>query len=303
MKVLFVSNSIEGAPSSFVESQGRTLIELGVEVNFFLVANKGIWGYLSTLPKLKKAIAEFGPQLIHAHYGLCGLLANLQRRLPVITTYHGSDINNKKVRLLSKICIKISAFNIFVSKKQIELAKPKKHFIIQPCGIATNTFRAMDKLDARKKMKLDPEKKIILFSNFFSMKVKNAQLAINAVKKIDNSQLIELKDYTPEQVCLLMNAADVALMTSFTEGSPLFIKEALACNCPVVSTDVGDVKELIDDLDGCSICNYDPDDVALKLIRAFKFAKISNGRERILPYDEHKVAENIKKIYDFVLYK
>jgi teichuronic acid biosynthesis glycosyltransferase TuaC len=301
MRILFVSNSIDGSPSSFVESQGKSLQALGVKVEYFLITRKGLLGYLRAFPELKQKIKDFKPQLIHAHYGLCGLLANMQRRLPVATTYHGSDINEKQIRLLSKISMLFSAFNIFVSKKQVDLASPKHHFTVQPCGINTNIFYPMDKFEARKIMKLDTDQKIILFSNFFSTGAKNAPLAIDAVSRIENAQILELKGYSAEQVCLLMNASDVALMTSISEGSPLFIKEAMACNRPIVSTDVGDVKELIDGLQGCSLCSYNPDDIADKIRKAFEFDKIENARERVIQFDENNVAKKIKSIYELIL--
>ena len=300
MRILFVSKSIEDAPSSFVESQGKSLMSLNVEIEFFLIPNGGVIGYLKSFPSLMNKIKEFKPHLIHAHYGFCGLLSNIQRRIPVITTYHGSDINYRNNRVLSKISIFLSAFNIFVSEKQKNLVKPKINFTVLPCGINIKTFYPIDKLEARNKMNLDHKIKLILFSNYFSTKTKNAILAQNAVGQIKNANLIELKGYTPTEVCLLLNACDVALMTSFTEGSPLFIKEAMACNRPIVSTNVGDVKELIQDIEGCFITSYDLDDVKKKVINASKFDKVVNARIKVLKYDEHEIAKEIKTIYEKV---
>ena len=94
-----------------------------------------------------------------------------------------------------------------------------------------------------------------------------------------NVELVELKGYTRKQVACLMNASDVALMTSFTEGSPQFVKEAMACACPVVSTDVGDVRELLQGIDNSYITTYEPQDVANAL-----FKVLSNGNRNEQAY-------------------
>lgn len=114
---------------------------------------------------------------------------------------------------------------------------------------------------------------------------------------------LELKGYTREQVCWLMNAVDVALMTSFSEGSPQFIKEAMACGCPIVSVDVGDVSEVIGGIEGCYIVERNGDEIALFLNKALNIGVRTNGRDRIIErgFDNKQVVANLMKIYDLVL--
>ena len=94
-----------------------------------------------------------------------------------------------------------------------------------------------------------------------------------------------------------MAAIDLALMTSFTEGSPQFIKEALACNCPVVSTDVGDVKILLNPIDGSFICSYLPEDVAKKIKIALENNNPVLSRTKIKHLDNQLIAQQIIKVY------
>lgn len=284
MKVLIVARYKEHVFAPFVVEQVAALEKSGVECCFFPVRNKGLMGYLKQLPELKRAIKEFTPDVVHAHYGFCGLLANLQRRVPVVTTYHGSDINDKKVLRLSKIAILRSSYNIFVSQKNIDIARPKKNYALIPCGINLEDYPFIDKSEARTQMGLNPDKKYVLFAGAFDNAIKNAALAKAAVALLNdkNTELLELKGYTRKQVAILMQAVDAFLMTSFTEGSPQVIKEALACGCPIVSVDVGDVKERVEGVDGCFIANRDAKDLASCLKKALAFVKRTNGKEAIV---------------------
>ena len=154
--------------------------------DFFGIRGKGIKGYLSNLGKLKKKIKEFKPDLIHAHYGLSGLLANLQRKTPVVTTYHGSDINRPEVLRFSKLAIKLSKWNIFVSQKNINISGVKRNFSLIPCGVDLGVFVEIEKQKARALLDLNQEKKYVLFAGVFANKVKNYPLAKEAVDKLSN---------------------------------------------------------------------------------------------------------------------
>lgn len=297
MKVLIVCSYNNGKIAPFILEQTDLLRLKGVEIEYFTVRRKGIRGYLASRKELICKIHTFKPNIIHAHYGLSGLLANMQRKVPVVTTYHGSDINNPYSRFFSYIAIHLSDFNIFVSHKLINIAKPKSKYIYLPCGVDLSLFIPENKIRARNKLQLDVEKKYILFSGAFTDAVKNYKLAKQAVEKLHEVQLIELKGYTRLQVALLMNAVDVALMTSFTEGSPQFIKEAMACNCPVVSTDVGDVKQIIEQTEGCYITNFAPDDVADKLKLALADKNRTFGRKAIYKFDNEQIVNKIIDIY------
>ena len=301
MKILVVARYKEHGFAPFVTEQVAALEKAGVECCFFPVRSKGITGYLKQLPGLRRVIKEFKPDIVQAHYGLCGLLANLQRRVSVVTTYHGSDINEKNVLWLSKIAMLLSAYNVFVSQKNIVIAKPKNNFALIPCGINLEDYPIVEKAKARQQMGLDSDKKYILFAGAFDNKVKNAPLAKEAIACLndENVQLLELKGYSRPQVALLMQAVDAFLMTSVTEGSPQVIKEALACGCPIVSVDVGDVKERIERVDGCFIANRDADDLANCLKKAIAFDKRTNGKDAIMcdGLINDAVALQLKDIY------
>ena len=105
---------------------------------------------------------------------------------------------------------------------------------------------------------------------------------------------------------LYYNAADLLLLTSKHEGSPNIIKEAMACNCPVVSTDVGDVRWVIGNTKGCYITSSNPVGVAQKVMLALEFSEKNSrtkGRERImeLGLDSDTIAAKIIAVYKKVL--
>ena len=307
MRILVVASYNKGRFAPFITEQARALEKQGCEVRFFGLQGKGIMGYLKNLSALKKEIKVFRPDVIHAHYGLSGLLANLQRQVPVVTTYHGSDINEPKVLRFSKMAMRLSAWNIFVSTKTLEIAKPKKKHTLLPCGIDLSDLQLTDKSTARQKMNLSAEKKHVLFAGAFDNKVKNAPLAKEVVWLLrdNNVELLELKGYSRDEVTLLMCAADAFLMTSLTEGSPQVVKEALACGCPIVSVDVGDVKERTDGVEGCYVSTTrEPQELAGLLQKAMQFEGKTKGREKIIAegLDNELVAKSIMQIYNGIIY-
>ena len=305
MRILIVANHNTGKYTTFITEQVESIRQLGVDVDFFGVHGKGILGYLSNLGALKAKIRDYRPDLIHAHYGLSGLLANLQRKVPVITSYHGSDIHTGgRTLFFSQAAIRLSAYNIFVSNKLLEQSgyKGTKHCII-PCGIDIHTFHPVERAIARKSLGWDADSVYILFGGAFANKVKNYPLAQAAVSQIEGAQLMEMRGYTRDQVNLAMNAANCLLVTSFREGGPLVNKEAMACGTPVVAVRVGDVEETMTGVDGCYVTSHDVNEVAVCLKRAVLFQGKTKGRQRIidlgLPMEQ--IAKQIIALYNKIV--
>lgn len=303
MRILIVASLNKSSFAPFIVEQAEALKAMGCEVDFFGLQGKGVKGYLGNLSALKQKIKDFRPDVVHAHYGLSGLLACLQRKAPVVVTYHGSDINDPKVRRFSKKAMRLTAWNVFVSRKTLEIAHPKKKYTLLPCGIDFSDAQLTERVEARHKMHLDSRKRYVLFAGAFDNEVKNAPLAKEAAALVEgDAELLELKGYTREEVTLLMCAVDAFLMTSFTEGSPQVIKEALACGCPIVSVDVGDVKERTEGVEGCYVADTrHPNELADLLRKALAIGK-TNGREKMIAdgLDNRTVAQRLMEIYKSV---
>jgi glycosyltransferase involved in cell wall biosynthesis len=285
--------------------QVEALTKLGVEFDFFGVDGKGASGYLANLIPLKKKIHEFQPDLLHAHYAHSGLLANLQRTVPVVTTYHGSDIHSGGLNLsISKVTARYSAYNIFVSPWLLELSGYHgENKSVIPCGVSTTTFFPMERAEARKQLGWDVNETYVLFAGAFENEVKNSTLAKAATSLLPDVCLVELRGYSREQVNLVINAANCLLMTSHREGSPVVIKEAMACGTPIVSVDVGDVKEVLAGVDGCFISTYDVKNVATHLKQALKFEGKTNGPQSIMEkgLSNELIVKQVLEIYNHVL--
>lgn len=299
MKVLIIASGNSGKAVPFVIDQADALKKQGVIIDFFLIKGSGVKGYFGNYQKLVKKIKQFKPNIVHAHYGLSGLLASLQRKVPTVTTFHGSDINVKKNRSFSKIAYYLSKDSVFVSENLAKLINVKEPNII-PCGVDFNTFKLIDKEKARKLFNLEANKKYVLFSSSFNNKVKNYPLAQAAIEKLENVELLELKGYNREQVGMLMNAVDAVIMTSFSEGSPQFIKEALACNCPIVSVSVGDVSELLTNTDAGFLVPYDAQNISEALNKAIVYGR-TESRGKVENFDNEIIANRLINLYNKIL--
>jgi teichuronic acid biosynthesis glycosyltransferase TuaC len=313
MKILVVCSGNSGNISPFIEEQVEAVRSLGADVGYFQIYGKGMLGYMKNLMLLKHRIKSFKPDLIHAHYGLSGFLVILaQQNLRIVCTFHGNDINNiikdhRRVinwnKLISRLVYKFSDYSIFVAENlalQIG-AKPKKSDII-PCQVDLSKFFPVDKKAARMKMNMSLTKQYVIFSSSFTTPIKNYKLARVVCNRFEDMELIELKGYTREQVNLLLNACDLALLTSFNEGSNQFIKEAMACNRPIVSTRVGDSDWVFGDTEGCYLTSFEPGDVADKIKHAINFSYnigCTRGRERIikLGLDSETIGTRIYSVY------
>lgn len=297
MKVLVVCSANSGKVNPFITEQVDALRKLSVEVDYFLINGKGIRGYLANWPKLVRILRRHSYDLVHAHYGLAGLLSVIQRRKPVITTFHGSDVNQKKVIGYSRLAARLSAFNIVVEKSFMQkLGVPGKTAVI-PCGIDFSVFYPMDKQAARQHVGISPGEQLGLFSSRFDNPVKNYPLAKQAMDLVPGVRLIEMKGMSRPEVNYWMNACDFLLLTSFSEGSPQVVKEALACNLPVISTPVGDVPDLAKQVSNICITSYDADAIARQIREVLNKNVARETRESVIRFDNNSIAHQIRNIY------
>ena len=330
MKVLEVSRykgTMAGGISPFVLEQGEAIRAAGCEVEFFLI--KG--NYLKAVGALKRKIREFRPDIVHAHFGLSAITAELQGLVPVVTTFHNGETLNWHVNLMSSLMSLRAKLVIYVAQHIRDLSYFKaRHYSIIPCGVPMEQMTIVPQTEARRQLGWDLNKKYILFGGAFSNERKNYALLKQAVDIINSNPssvnplipspltCVEMKGLSRAECVQRMNACDLFALPSHSEGSPQALKEAMACNCPCLATDIADVRELFGDAQGHFILRnprktherWDADEHSLDemvalLKEALMFEGRTNGRQRILELElsNEQVAKRIITIYNNILNK
>lgn len=324
-KILFVASGNKkgaGVVSSFVQSQFDSLKAEGLDMVLFPIKGKGWRGYLKAVFALRKLVKRERPDIIHAHYSTCGFVASLAtmcmtHKPKILVSILGSfPIRNAKWRRVRWAIQHLWDGALTKSERtrgQLGLDLP-----VIPNGVNLDIFRPMDLAEARKKVGFAPKDKLqttnhkyIIWCSNPERVEKNWPLAEAAVKQlqITNNKLpislVPVYNKTPQEVCTYMNAADCLLLTSDSEGSPNVIKEAMACNCPIVTTDVGDVKERLHNLEGCFVApigdlSFVIGELAKDLAKTLAFGKRTEGRKRIIEdrLEISQIAKRIIEVYE-----
>jgi teichuronic acid biosynthesis glycosyltransferase TuaC len=297
----------------YVARQVAALEAAGVTCQAFTVASRSSprivvreWG------RLRREIQAFQPHIVHAHYGtMTAFLAILSTALPVIVTYQGSDLNPNRGRgrlrevvgnLLSQIAALRAARIICVSKQlKDKLWWRRDRVSVIPTGVDMTLFYPRDRHAARRELGWEKDERIVLF-NANDPICKRLDLARAAVQFAESLcgriQFVVLDgNVSPGLIPLMMNAADCLLLTSDWEGSPNVVKEALACNLPVVSVDVGDVREQLERVRPSVIVPRDSSEIGRALSEILKQGERSNGCESGNALSNETVSQRIVSLY------
>ncbi len=318
MKVLFVhSGNSELFPvSPFLRSQALSLEAKGVEVVYFPVMGHGT-GYLRNIVPLRRCIKAEAPDIIHAHYSLCGWVAALAfAGKPLILSLMGDDAQGTfsasgrrkpSSLLFVLLTIVLQPFMDAIIFKAPDLGKVvwrKRIAHWLPNGVRMEQFE-LQGAEVRSELGLDPLKKHVVFLGSVIDPNKNIALARDAIALLGRSdtEFHAVHGVPHETVVKYLNGADVLLLCSFSEGSPNVIKEAMTCNCPIVTTPAGDAEWVIGDTAGCFVALYDARDFADKIALALDHPGRTKGRERILALglDADSIADRLIGIYRSVI--
>lgn len=242
--------------------------------------------------------------LIHAYYGHCGFLARLQLRYPVIVTFLGSDLLHPRDRMIGKPAAKLADGIIVQSEEMKRIAKRDDAYII-PFGVNPEFFTSYLMEDARRELGLALDAKLVLFPWNPARPVKRFDLVQQAIRivqqRYERVQLVSVFDQPHETVAKYMSACNVMVLASEHEGSPMALREAMACNLPIVSVDVGDVRQIIEHTEGCYICKREPSDIAEKLGFALERESRTNGARVVCQRDAAWGADQILLVYNTII--
>jgi glycosyltransferase involved in cell wall biosynthesis len=322
MKVLHVVNiySDNGNPSAqpFVKAQIDSLKNAGVEVDVLNVkGNESKFNYFKAIGKFRKWVKGSRYNIVHGHYVYSGLIAALQHRIPTVVSFMGSDLlgspkSNGKLQfrgyidvMLSKILQYFVDGIIVKSSKMQDVLVNKSKSIVLPNGVDFDLFREISRDEARKKLGLDKKKKYILFVGNYKIPRKSFYIikdAINILKSNGEDVDILLAYGLPHNhIPYYMNAANLIALSSIHEGSPNVIKEAMACNLPIVAADVGDIKEVIGKTEGCKIVQRNPEEFAEGIFETLNTIDRTKGRQAIEHLRVEKIAQRLVDFYAQVI--
>jgi glycosyltransferase involved in cell wall biosynthesis len=305
---------------SFVRTQVDTLKQAGVEIELLLLNSRfRKWNYPKAALQLRRRLADGSIDLIHAHYGYVGMVARTQWKVPVVVTYHGSDLlglikeqgknalASSLVVAAGKLLAKCVDAAIVQNAKMASLLSDESNVFVIPCEIDFEVFRLTEREQARATLGLKPGNKYLLFAADPRIAVKRFPLAkavAEQMKKQDPSiELLVACKEPQERLALFMNACDALLFTSYQEGSPNIVKQAMACNLPMVTTDVGDVREVVGNTEGCYVCRPEVNEFVKSLAEILAHRRRTQGRSQVRHLHGPAVAQRIIGVYEQVLKK
>lgn len=327
MRILFVTNMYPSAalPASgiFVEQQIEGLRRAGVstDVLFLDRLNEGRRAYAGLQRKLSRALEANPADLVHVMYG--GVMAERATRaggdLPVVVTFHGSDLQGSlgsgPVDRLSaaygvwcsrQAALRASGVVVVAPHLALRLPNvPADRVRVIPCGIDLERFRPQDSAACRRALGWSPAGFHVLFATNNGDPVKRPGLAREAVERLASAgvpaELHVLRSVPNEDVSTWLNAADVLLLTSYQEGSPTIVKEAMACERPIVSVPVGDVAAQLEGIAGCHLAPADPEALAEALGRVLAGPRRADSRGRAAAQSLEATARRLVDFYEWVL--
>jgi len=307
MKILFVSsgNIKKFGISPIVINQGTSIKKQGVSLEYYGLKGRGIINYIKGIFKLRKQLLNNNYDVIHSHYSFSGIAASLaSKNTPVVASLMGSDIAVNFIwRYVIKYYYRFKWVKTIVKSEKMKTQLSLSKAVVIPNGVDFDKFRIIDRTTSREIVKFNSNKQYVIFVANPERKEKNFCLARTAVDLLadDNVELFVVfgeNGVDHDLIPVYMNAADVLLLTSKREGSPNVIKEAMACNCPIVSTDVGDVKTIINGTRYCHVTSFDANEISQKLRKVLSTSKKTNGREQIWYLDSNRIADKIICIYN-----
>lgn len=319
IRVLYLfPGEAEGSAMIFAKKQVEAVREAGVAAETFCLASRtDLRSLRREYARLRGLMDSFRPDLVHAQYGtMTAFFASLITPVPLVITFRGSDLNpapsdpwirSALRRWLSQYAARKAARIICVSEglaRRLWWARDRA--VVLPSGVDTNLFVPRSRSDARQELGWAEEDRIVLFNAGLSPVVKRldlAQAAANeAVKECGPIRFVTLDGRVPHStVATMLNGADCLLLTSDWEGSPTIVQEALACNLPVLSVGVGDVRERLAGVVPSRIVERNPQALGKGLAEMLARPVRSNGRAWTAPVAQDHIVRKTVDLYREVL--
>ena len=323
MRVLYVTSEwptrdhFWAAP--FIVRQVNALRGAGIDVDVFAFRGKRrLANYVQIYRDVQKRLQYEEYDVIHAQFGHSGLLVSLPKRLPLVVTFQGSELlgiytSRGKYHPISYPLRAAMQWVAFAADEVVLVAEHMRRFLLRkdahiiPGGIDLELFKPIAQDQARQQLGLDASQPLVAFVGSPSNAVKRYPLALAAMAQLPpelGAKLVTVNGVSPDLLPLYFNAADALLVTSKHEGSPNVVKEAMACNLPIVTVNVGDVEERLSNVSECSIVpSDDPAEIATRLTTVLCHRKRTNGWEIAQQLDSYVLAKRQIEVYELAMSK
>ncbi len=267
MRVLVVTNFMPDASAPqrgrWVRDQIEEMRQRGLKVELFEFP-RGRSQYRPATQRLRRLLKQQPFDLVHAHYGLAGWVARRAGARPLIVSFHGTDVRHWLVGPLSRRLAWRVDLVAAVSRALFEVEDgrpglpPVPGSAVLPCGPDLSRFRPLPKDESRRKLRLDPNDRYLLFPANPTRQEKRHDRAAELAEACD-ANLLTGGSIDPEQMPLWVNAANAVVLTSDYEGFGMAAVEALACDVPVLSTPVGIAPYALKGISGTLCAPFDLD--------------------------------------------
>jgi len=302
IKVLAVTNAYPTARDPqfgvFVASQMESVgLEADVTIQF-LDCTRARWKYAAGIWRVRQAVRHGDYDVVHAHYGLTGFVASFQP-LPLVVSFCGDDLlgtpdGRGGLTAKSRLARRLSHYAAgradgIVCKSQglrdaLPVESDRQRALVIPNGVDTRVFNPGDPAAARRRLGLEPDEKVVLFAFSRGQRVKRLDIAQAAIERLAGrgvrARLSVIREIAPQAMPDHYRAADCLLLTSDSEGSPNVVKEALCCDLPVVSVDVGDVRRWLALASRSRLSSRHPDELASALADVLAGGRDDGSRVR-----------------------
>lgn len=312
-------SSTKPGSQSFITRQIDSLRPYCSKIDIHEVVGNKLFKHLKSARYIARVSGNY--DIIHVHYGLFAISCLIGKgSTPLVLSLMGSDLfgtANKKgnVTLVTALEAHMTKYlarkcnQVIVKTKEMAEAIPGIETEIVPNGVDIDLFNQKPMQECRKLLGWHSDIFYVLFPGNPARLEKNWDLAAKSVEiaqKLCGKEIIlkPLHKVLSNEVPMHINAADLVLMTSFSEGSPNVVKEALACNKCVISVNIGDVAILVGNIDGCSVVEHNAQTIGQEVADKLNSGETTvTGRARLqeLSLDLDSVAKKIVGIYENVL--
>jgi glycosyltransferase involved in cell wall biosynthesis len=281
----------------------RAIEGLDVEL-FAFTPGGGAKPYLDAARELRRRYRGQAFDVVHAHYGLTAWCTLALRQRPRVVTFHGTDLGHRRVGPLSRRVARLVDLPATASgwlarhpEHGLKGAGVDRRVAVLPVGVNMERFSRIDRREARERLGLDPSGRYLLFPADPARGEKRHDRA-EELARAAGATLLSYDATPPADVPLMINAANAVLVTSEREGFGLAALEALACDVPVLSTDVGIAPLALSGVPGTVVAPFDRDAWLTALRPHLDDADPRiDGRARAALFDSNRLAMRVFHAY------